>query len=122
MTKSYQAIDFADKLLRFSDQWTPHTVAALNDYHFKVAKIEGEFVWHSHPETDEAFIVLKGSMRIELRDGAVDLEEGQMYVVPKGVEHKPVAEKECSILLIEPSGTVNTGDAGGDRTSHEVWI
>ncbi|HSR68979.1 MAG TPA: cupin domain-containing protein [Acidobacteriota bacterium] len=122
MTEKYQSIDFKDKLSRFSKHWTPHTVARLNDYDFKLAKVKGEFVWHSHADTDEAFLVVKGSMRIEFRDGAVELKEGQMYVVPRGVEHKPVAEEECSILLIEPAGTVNTGDAGGELTAEEAWV
>jgi mannose-6-phosphate isomerase-like protein (cupin superfamily) len=94
----------------------------MNDVYFKIARIHGEFVWHSHPETDEAFLVLDGAMRIEFRDGHVDLGAGEMYVVPRGVEHRPVASHECRILLVEPAGTVNTGDAGGDRTVAERWL
>ncbi|MCB0231974.1 MAG: cupin domain-containing protein, partial [Anaerolineae bacterium] len=95
----------------------------MNDYRLKLVKIQGEFVWHSHPETDEVFIVIDGSMEIEFRDGAINLNSGEMFVVPQGVEHRPVAAAECSILLIEPAGTVNTGDAGGDMTAPaDVWI
>lgn len=116
-------INFADKFAQFSDLWSPRIIAQMNDYHFKLAKIKGEFVWHSHPETDEVFIIISGSLNICLRDGVVNLHEGEMYVVPKGIEHKPSAEQECHILLIEPAGTLNTGDAGGDMTAQdEVWI
>ena len=116
-------INFAEKLALFGDQWSPKIIAQLNDYHFKLAKIEGTFVWHSHPETDEVFIVLAGEFDMALRDKTLHLTAGEMCVVPKGVEHCPIAEKECSILLIEPAGTVNTGDAGGERTkTEEEWI
>ena len=116
-------INFADKFAQFSDLWSPKIVAQMNDYHFKLARIKGEFIWHNHPETDEVFIVIKGRMTIHLRDGQVDLDEGEMYIVPKGIEHKPVAKEECHILLIEPMGTVNTGDSGGDLTAkNDVWI
>ena len=95
----------------------------MNDYHFKVVKVQGEFVWHVHPGTDEVFIVLKGQLEIQLRDGNVVLKEGEMFIVPKGVEHKPVAESECHILLIEPAGTVNTGDVVSEKTApNDVWI
>lgn len=112
-----EAIDIADKFSQFSDQWAPKIIAQMNDYHIKLARIEGEFVWHSHPETDEAFYVIDGSMVIQLRDGNVELDAGQLFVVPKGVEHKPYAEEECQIMLIEPAGTLNTGDAQGRHTS-----
>ena len=116
-------INFTEKFDLISEHWSPKIIAQMNDYHFKIAKIQGEFIWHSHPETDEVFIVIHGKMRIELRDQAVNLETGEMFVVPKGVEHKPVAEGECQILLIEPAGTVNTGDAGGERTVTQTeWI
>ena len=95
----------------------------MNDYHFNLARIQGEFVWHSHQETDEVFIVLDGEMRIAFRDGEVELRAGEMFVVPKGVEHRPSAEAECRIMLVEPAGTINTGDAGGDLTVEEnEWI
>lgn len=116
-------INFADKLSLFHEHWAPRTIASLNDYRFKLAKVQGEFVWHSHPDTDEAFIVLHGSLRILLCDGEVVLEPGELYVVPRGVEHKPVAKAECHILLLEPAGTLNTGDAADRRpAAPEVWI
>ena len=118
-----EKIIFKEKFGRFKDLWSPKIVARMNDYHFKLARFKGEFVWHSHDETDETFIVLEGRMSIHTREGRVDLEEGEMVVVPKGVEHKPVAEKECKALLIEPGGTINTGDAGGRLTAEDgVWI
>jgi mannose-6-phosphate isomerase-like protein (cupin superfamily) len=119
----YTAINLREKLAKFSDHWAPKVIAQMNDYQFKLVKIQGEFVWHSHAETDEVFIVLDGEMIIELPDGRVDLKAGEMFVVPKGVVHKPVAENECKILLIEPVGTINTGDAGGEMTAEDnVWI
>ena len=118
-----QPINLSEKLAKFSEQWSPKIIAQMNDYHFKIAKIEGEFIWHEHPDTDEVFIVLKGQLEIELRDGNVVLEEGELFVVPKGVEHKPVAKQECHILLIEPAGTLNTGDVVNERTAaSDVWI
>ena len=118
-----QVINFADKFAKFTDLWSPRIIAQLNDYHFKLAKIKGDFIWHSHQDTDEVFIVIAGSLTIYLRDGEVLLKEGEMYVVPKGVEHKPSAQQECQIMLIEPAGTINTGEAGGDMTvEYEVWI
>jgi len=118
-----KAINFTDKFARFTDLWSPKIVARMNDYHFKLAKIKGEFIWHSHQDTDEVFIVMDGSMTIIFRDRKVALKEGEMYVVPKGVEHKPYAEHECQIMLIEPAGTINTGDEGGEMTAvDEVWI
>lgn len=119
----YNAINLAEKFELFSEKWRPKVVAELNDYQFKVVRIEGDFIWHDHPETDEAFIVLDGELRIDFRDGAVLLKAGEMFVVPKGVEHKPFAEKEVKLLLIEPRGVLNTGHAGGERTArNDVWI
>jgi mannose-6-phosphate isomerase-like protein (cupin superfamily) len=116
-------IDFQEKLGLFSEQWSPKIIAQMNDYHFKLAKIEGEFVWHSHPETDEVFIVIDGEFEMQLRDASLTLTAGEMCVIPKGVEHRPAAARECAILLIEPAGTVNTGDAGGDLTKENAeWI
>ena len=112
-----KAINFRDKLARFSDHWAPRVIAEMNDYQFKLVKIQGEFVWHQHADTDEVFIVLDGRMTIELRDGRVELGPGEMYVVPKGTEHKPSALDECRLLLVEPRGVVNTGDAGGALTA-----
>ncbi|MCG9660829.1 cupin domain-containing protein, partial [Vibrio mediterranei] len=105
------------------DFWSPRVISEMNDYQVKLAKFEGEFTWHDHIDTDELFLVISGSMRIELRDGYVELNEGEMYVVPKGIEHKPVAEKECHIMLIEPKGVVNTGDADSSlKAENDVWI
>lgn len=120
---NYQSINFRDKLSKFSEQWSPKIVAQMNDYHFKIAKVQGEFVWHAHPETDEVFIVLSGRLEIQFRDGGVWLNEGEMFVVPRGLEHRPVAEQECQILLVEPAGTVNTGDVVSEKTAaNDVWI
>ena len=119
----FQPINFEEKLLKFSEHWSPKIIAQLNDYHLKLAKVQGEFVWHDHPETDEVFIVVKGQLKILFRDGDVLLNEGEMFVVPKGMEHKPVAENECHILLIEPAGTVNTGDVKDGLTApNNIWI
>ena len=119
----FQPINFEEKLLKFSEHWSPKIIAQLNDYHLKLAKVQGEFVWHDHTETDEVFVVVKGQLKILFRDGNVLLNEGEMFVVPKGVEHKPVAENECHILLIEPAGTVNTGDVKDELTApNNIWI
>ena len=116
-------INFKEKFNKFSDQWAPKVIAQMNDYQFKLVKFKGEFVWHRHDDTDEAFIVIDGEMAIDFRDGRAELKSGEMYVVPKGREHKPVAEKECHIMLVEPAGVVNTGDAGGPLTAKDdVWI
>jgi len=114
---NHQAINLREKLARIPDRWAPRVVAELNDYQFKLVKLEGEFVWHAHADSDEAFIVLEGRMAIELRDGRVEIGPGEMYVVPKGVEHRPVAARECHVMLVEPRGVVNTGDAGGAYTA-----
>ena len=119
----YAVINFQDKLSKFSEQWSPKIIAQMNDYHFKLAKVQGEFVWHDHPETDEVFVVLDGQLEILFRDGRVLLKEGEMYVVPKGIEHKPIAKDECHILLVEPAGTVNTGNVQAEVTApNDVWI
>lgn len=116
-------INLQNKFSQFSDHWSPKIIAQMNDYHFKLVKINGDFVWHSHDETDEVFIVHSGAMSIEFREGKLDLKAGEMFVVPKGVEHKPYAQEECRIILVEPAGTINTGDAGGEMTAEEnVWI
>ena len=120
---SGQPINLRDKLGRIGEHWQPRVVAEMNDYQFKLAKIQGEFVWHSHADTDEVFIVVDGQMSLEFRDGKVDLKAGEMYVVPRGVEHKPVAASECAIMLVEPRGTVNTGEVGGERTApNDIWV
>ena len=122
-TTTYQAINLQQKLSLIREQWSPRVIAELNDYQFKVVRIEGEFIWHDHPETDEAFLVLEGELRIDFRDGAVRLGPGELYVVPRGVEHKPFAEREVKLLLVEPRGVLNTGHAGGQRTAeNDVWI
>jgi mannose-6-phosphate isomerase-like protein (cupin superfamily) len=119
----YSPISFAEKFAKFSDVYSPKVIAELNDYQFKLARIEGEFVWHSHEDTDEAFIVIDGELVIDFRDGAVKLGPGEMYVVPRGKEHKPHASQQCRVMLIEPRGVVNTGEAGGERTApNDVWI
>ncbi len=104
-------INLAEKLATFADHWSPRTVAQLNDSDVMVVKVLGEFVWHKHDETDDFFLVLKGTLDIELRDRTVTLSPGEMFVVPKGIEHRPVAREEVHLLLIEPTGTPNTGDA-----------
>lgn len=122
-TSTTQAINFAAKLALFDDRWQPRVIAQMNDYQFKLVKIEGDFVWHSHADTDETFIVLAGRLRIDFRDGAVHLGPGEMYVVPRGVEHKPFAEGEVRMLPAEPCGVRNTGDQGGERTAvNDLWI
>lgn len=119
----YQSINLLQKLSLVSEQWSPRVVAEMNSYQFKVVRIQGDFIWHSHPETDETFLVLEGTLRIDFRDGSVTLKAGELYVVPKGVEHKPYTEEEVKLLLIEPRGVLNTGQEGGERTApNDVWI
>ena len=100
-----------------SEHWQPHRLTSINDYDVKVVKIQGEFVWHTHPDTDELFMVISGNLTIQLRDGDVELGPNDVYVVPKGIEHCPKAENEVQALLFEPKGTVNTGDVGGEMTA-----
>lgn len=119
----YEAVNFQEKLSRFGEHWSPKIIAQMNELQFKLVKIQGDFVWHSHPETDEVFVVVTGEMVIDFRDGQVKLGEGELFVVPRGVEHKPFAAAECHLLLVEPAGTVNTGNAGGDMTAPaDTWI
>ncbi len=116
------AINFNEKLATFSEHWSPRVIAEMNDYQFKLVRLQGEFIWHAHADTDEVFIVLDGSMSIEFRDKVVPMSSGEMYVVAAGVEHRPVAPQECCVLLVEPRGVVNTGGAGGAYTSpNDVW-
>jgi mannose-6-phosphate isomerase-like protein (cupin superfamily) len=123
LMKHYQSLNFAQKLSLFNEQWTPRVIAEMNDYQFKVVKLQGDFIWHDHADTDETFIVLEGQLRIDFRDGQVSVSQGEMFVVPKGVEHKPYAEHEVKLLLIEPKGVLNTGHEGGERTAvNDVWI
>ncbi|MGP5309900.1 cupin domain-containing protein [Vreelandella alkaliphila] len=116
-------VNLSEKFSKFAEHRSPRVVAEMNDYQIKLAKFQGDFVWHDHKDTDEVFLVVKGAMGIELRDGTVHLSEGEVYVVPKGVEHRPFAEDECHVLLIEPRSVVNTGDSGGElRAENDVWI
>ena len=118
-----KAINFQQKFSLFTEQWQPKVVAEMNDYQFKVVRLEGDFIWHDHKDTDETFIVLEGKLRLDFRDGSVDLSAGEMFVVPKGVEHKPFADGEVKLLLIEPRGVTNTGNETSDRTAqNDVWI
>lgn len=117
-------INFQDKLSKIPDFWQPRVVAEMNDYQFKLVRIQGDFLWHDHQETDETFIVLEGILRIDFRDDFVLVGPGEMVVVPKGVEHKPSTETpEVRMMLVEPRGTVNTGQQGGERTAeNDLWI
>jgi mannose-6-phosphate isomerase-like protein (cupin superfamily) len=120
---SYKAINFDDKFSLVTEQWQPKVIAEMNDYQFKIVKLQRDFIWHNHKDTDETFIVVDGVLRIDFRDGAVDVSAGEMFVVPKGVEHKPYAEREVKLLLIEPRGVLNTGHEDGERTAaSDVWI
>lgn len=120
---TYRPINLGDKFSKFSDHWSPRVIAEMNDYQFKLVKVQGEFVWHDHPDTDEVFIVLEGTLDIEFRDGKVTLESGEMFVVPKGREHRPVAREECKLMLIEPRGVVNTGDVVSNLTAEDNnWV
>jgi mannose-6-phosphate isomerase-like protein (cupin superfamily) len=119
----FTSINFRQKLSLFSERWRAKVIAEMNDYQFKLVKLEGDFIWHDHKDTDETFIVLEGELRIDFRDGAVRIRSGEMFVVPKGVEHKPFAAEEVKLLLIEPRGVVNTGERGGELTAPgDVWI
>ena len=122
----YAPINIGQKFAKFSEQWSPKVIAAMNDYQLKLVRLQGEFVWHSHAGTDEVFLVVDGEMSIQFRDGQVDLKAGEMFVVPKGTEHRPVAARECRVMLIEPAGVVNTGDGsnrdGRYTAPNDVWI
>jgi mannose-6-phosphate isomerase-like protein (cupin superfamily) len=117
-------VNLVEKLAKFSDLWTPKVIAEMNNYQFKLVKIKGEFVWHEHHNTDEAFIVLEGKMRIEFEnDNSVELTEGEMFIVPRGLRHKPCADEECRIMLVEPKGLVNTGNADSKLTApNDEWV
>jgi mannose-6-phosphate isomerase-like protein (cupin superfamily) len=114
---AHRAVDLAERLSTFSELWSPKVVARVNDYEVKVVKVDGEFVWHRHADTDELFLVTAGELVIQLRDGDVALAPGQLFVVPRGVEHCPIAHGEAHAVLLEPVGVVNTGDAGGPLTA-----
>ena len=120
---AYQAINLEGKFELFTELWSPKVIAEMNNYQFKLSKLEGDFIWHNHPETDETFLVVEGHLRIDFRDGEVYLGPGEMFVVPKGVEHKPFAEREVKLMIIEPRGVLNTGHEGGELTAKpDVWI
>jgi mannose-6-phosphate isomerase-like protein (cupin superfamily) len=118
-----KAINFSEKFGLFDEQWAPRVIAEMNDYQFKIVKLQGDFVWHDHKNTDETFIVIEGDLRIDFRSGPVHVSAGEMFVVPKGVEHKPFAKAEVKLLLIEPRGVLNTGEEVNERTAdNDVWI
>lgn len=120
---NYTSINLKQKFGLFDERWKPKVIAEMNDYQFKIVKLQGDFVWHHHQDTDETFIVMEGDLRIDFRDGSVHVGAGEMYVVPKGVEHKPYAENEVKLMLIEPRGVPNTGEEGGERTApNDIWI
>jgi mannose-6-phosphate isomerase-like protein (cupin superfamily) len=116
----HQPVNLAEKLAQFDEHWSPRTVATFNGHDVMVVKVQGEFVWHRHDDTDDLFLVLSGRITIRLRDGEVELGPGEMFVVPLGVEHQPYAETEAEVLLIEPTGTPNTGDDGTAATRVEI--
>jgi mannose-6-phosphate isomerase-like protein (cupin superfamily) len=116
-------INLVEKLARFSDHWNPRIIAELNGQHVKLVKFQGPFVWHQHEHEDELFYVVRGEFRMEFRDRTVELRAGDLLVVPRGTEHRPVADREVEVLLFEPATTVNTGSAGGDKTvARPAWI
>lgn len=117
MSDTPKVVKLKEKLAQFDDHWAPRKIAEVNDYEVKLVKVSGEFVWHSHEDTDELFLVISGRLTIRLRGGEVVLDPGELFVVPKGVEHCPMAAEETSVLLLEPAGVVNTGDAGGPLTN-----
>ncbi len=122
MIKS-KKVNIKKKFSKFSEYWSPRVLAEMNDYQFKIAKIKGDFIWHNHEHTDEVFIVIEGSMKIYLKDNTIHLSEGDLYVVPKGIDHKPFAERECKIMLVELRGTKNTGNQTNKLTFKDnQWI
>ena len=120
----YNPINLEKKFKKFSDYWSPKIIGEMNNYQFKLAKVQGEFIWHQHLDTDETFFVIEGQLTIEFKDGKVVIGQGEMYVVPKGVEHKPMATKECHIMIIEPKGVTNTGNKMDSKlkADNDVWI
>ena len=117
-----EKINLAEKFSRFEDTWSPKIVGEINDAHVKLVKLKGEFVWHHHEQEDELFLLVKGRLRIKLRDGELSLEPGELAVIPKGVEHCPIADEEAQVLLLEPKSTVNTGNLSNERTVAPEWI
>ena len=118
-----QPINIEQKFALLAEKWQPKVIAEMNDYQFKIVKLEGDFVWHKHQGTDETFLVIEGRLRIDFRDRQVHVGPGEMFIVPRGVEHKPYAEREVKLMLIEPGGVKNTGEVDGERTApNDVWI
>mgnify|MGYP001228416388 CR=1 FL=1 len=117
-----QKVNLSEKLALFREFWSPKAVGAVNDFEVKLVKLKGEFVWHSHEVEDELFLVLKGTLRMQFRDREVVVSPGEFIIVPHGIEHRPVADEEAHVLLLEPGSTANTGNAGGDRTREVEWI
>ena len=118
-----QKVNLPEKLEKIKDHWHPRIAGELNGQHVKLAKLKGEFVWHKHEEEDEMFLILEGHLRVEFRDHSVELDKGEFIIVPKGIEHRPVAENECSVMLFEPAGAINTGDKKDELTRDELeWI
>ena len=116
-------VNIEKKFLKFSEFWSPRVIAEMNDYQFKIAKIKGEFIWHKHDDTDEAFIVIEGIMKIQFKEKEITLNQGELYVVPKGIEHKPIAIGTCKIMLIEPKGVKNTGDLTHELSAeNDIWV
>ena len=116
-------INLEEKFAMFNEHWTPKIITELNDYQIKIVKVEGDFVWHDHSDTDEFFLVIEGTLFIEFEEETMELNTGELYVVPKGVQHRPYALEECKVMLIEPRGVVNTGEAeSGLTASNDVWI
>ena len=123
MNKKVKKINLKSKFQKFTDQWSPKVIEEINDYQFKLVKIENDFTWHKHDDTDEAFLVIEGKMGIEFEDQTIELNEGEMIVVPKGIKHKPYADTEAKIMIIEPKGVSNTGDVVNDLTAkNDQWI
>ena len=123
MTKKVEKINLKSKFQEFADQWSPKVIEEMNDYQFKLVKIEKDFTWHKHDDTDETFLVIEGKMGIEFEDQTVELSEGEMIVIPKGKKHKPYADKEAKIMIIEPKGVTNTGDVTNDFTAeNDQWV
>ena len=118
----YRPVKLEEAFLKFEDVWAPKTAAKINDYAIKLVKVEGEFVWHHHEETDELFLVWRGRLRIDLPNASVDLGEGDLFVVPRGIEHRPIAEPAAEIVLLEPAATVNTGQLRSDRTALDEGV
>jgi mannose-6-phosphate isomerase-like protein (cupin superfamily) len=117
-----QKVNLSEKLARVQDLWSPKVVGEVNDFHVKLVKLKGEFVWHAHEREDELFLVLEGRLRMQFRDREVALDPGELIIVPRRTEHRPVADGEVHVLLLEPKSTVNTGTAGGERTRGVEWI